>query len=366
MPSTGTLMLNASLFDVGSSDNCTDDLNLQISTIDGNGNLISGPATGLPFNENNIGANNIVLTVTDAAGNTSDCSTILLLQSNPPQIIRGKIFVDENEDCTYDTGEMGLDTWQVKLEAIDDTLATDPGIVVLPPDFTIDAEGNYTITLPEDFIFFTPDSSVVNVNNLNPYLRVSLATGFNYGQNCDYNYFINSTTNILDTIEIDFPVQVIEDCPQLSVDVAVPYLRRCFDNTYTVNYCNFGNIEATDAYIEVDFDAFLNINSSTLPWTAIDGTTYRFDLGNVPAAECGSFEVNVTVSCDAVLGQTHCVQANIYPNVLCDLMSPDWSGASIDITGTCDGNEVRFLITNVGDNDMNDDAQFIVIEDFIM
>ena len=76
--------------------------------------------------------------------------------------------------------------------------------------------------------------------------------------------------------------------------------------------------------------------------------------------------MNVTVSCDAVLGQTHCVQANIYPDVLCDPMSPDWSGASIDITGTCDGNEVRFLITNVGDNDMNDDAQFIVIEDFIM
>jgi len=366
IPSSGMLTLSASLFNVGSIDNCTDDLNLEISTIDNAGNTISGPASGLPFNANNVGANNVVLTVTDAAGNSSECTTLLLLQSNPPKVITGKIFIDDNDDCTYNAGEQGLNTWGVKLEAIDDTLATNPGIVVLPPSFEIDSEGNYTITLPDDFVFFTLDSSTVSVNNLTPYLRVSLATAFNYGQNCDYNYFINSTTNVLDTVEIDFPVQILEDCPQLSVDISTPYLRRCFDNTYYVNYCNFGNIDETDAFLEIEFDSFLIINGSTLPWTSVDGNLYTFDIGIIAAAECGSFEIDFTVSCDAVLGQTHCTEAHIFPDQLCDPVPPQFSGASIEVMGQCDGDQVIFTITNVGDDDMNEPLNYIVIEDFIM
>jgi len=161
---------------------------------------------------------------------------------------------------------------------------------------------------------------------------------------------------------VDFAAQPLDGCPNLQVDVAAPFLRRCFNSTYHIHYCNQGTIPAEDAYVEVTLDPFLSAVGSSIPWTTANGQTYTFPIGDVAVGQCGDFSLTVLVSCDAVLGQTHCTEAHIFPDVICQPVNPLWDGSILDVTGSCDGDSVRFTITNIGD-DMATAVPFIVIED---
>ncbi len=243
----------------------------------------------------------------------------------------GKIFIDSNNNCQFDS-ELGLEGWKVSLEK--DNLyffaATDEN-----GSFTFyGSPGIYDVSL------------VLPQNNLwttcQPQQTVTVVEG-------------EQTT-------ADFPAQALTDCPQLTVDIAAPFLRRCFESTYHVRYCNPGTITAEDAYVEVTLDPFLSAVSSSIPWTTVNGQTYTFPIGDVAVGQCGDFSLTVLVSCDAVLGQTHCTEAHIFPDEICQPVNPLWDGSILNVTGFCDGDSVRFTITNIGD-DMDSPVPFIVIED---
>ncbi|MCB0520330.1 MAG: T9SS type A sorting domain-containing protein [Saprospiraceae bacterium] len=251
--------------------------------------------------------------------------------SNAGQI-SGHIFNDLNNDCQPTANENGLEDWKVKFEG--------NGITYY---HTSDAggaykaylqAGNYTVSLllPQNGLW----TACAPVQNITVVENGAAA--------------------------LDFPAQALFDCPAMTVDLSSPFLRRCFNSNYYVHYCNNGTEAAQNAYVEVTFDPFLEVQSSSIPWSAVSGNTYTFPLGNVGLGECGDFYVDVVVSCDAVLGQTHCSEAHIYPDANCIPLSPLWDGSDLEVTGTCDGDSVRFLIVNKGD-DMAEPAGFIVIED---
>ncbi|MDO8971407.1 MAG: hypothetical protein Q7U74_12010, partial [Saprospiraceae bacterium] len=150
----------------------------------------------------------------------------------------------------------------------------------------------------------------------------------------------------------------------MQVDLSTPILRRCFNNYYTVQYCNNGTEMAENARIEVQFDPFFIIVSSTHPWSEVTGNTYTFELGDVPSGACKDFKVVFILSCDAVLGQSHCSEAQIFPDTIC---SPNlaWNGASLRVLGFCAGNEVKFVIANEG-ADMAVPSNYIVVEDILV
>jgi uncharacterized repeat protein (TIGR01451 family) len=168
-----------------------------------------------------------------------------------------------------------------------------------------------------------------------------------------------------DTVTRHFPVQVLIECPSLQVDISAPFLRRCFESRYTVYYCNTGTIAQEDAYVEVELDDFLTFIDAGLPVATQDGTFYTFELGTVEPGECGQFFIDVEVSCDALLGQTHCTAARIFPEAFCD-ESSGWSGASVAAEGVCAGDSVRFTLRNVGTAPTFDGLQYIVIEDQVI
>ncbi len=170
----------------------------------------------------------------------------------------------------------------------------------------------------------------------------------------------------LPATELDIPVQSTVDCPLMQVDVSTPFLRRCFNNVYNVNYCNIGTIEAINPSIEIELDPFLSVVSSSATYTINSEGLYVFNLANLESGDCGSFSINTFLDCDnTVLGQTHCVTAHGYPDVLCTPPDANWSGASLKITGDCNGSEVQFNIENLGE-DMLMESQYIVIEDAVM
>ena len=92
----------------------------------------------------------------------------------------------------------------------------------------------------------------------------------------------------------------------------------------------------------------------------------RFEVGDLDVAQCGFFYLQVQVSCQAALGQTHCTEARIYPNGNCVPPDQNWSGASLRVTSRCNPDSVRFNIKNVGQADMQSASDYIVVEDAVM
>jgi len=87
----------------------------------------------------------------------------------------------------------------------------------------------------------------------------------------------------------------------------------------------------------------------------------------VAIGECGNFNIEIILDCDSTaLGQTHCVEAHIFPDQICTTPPAGWSGANIEVEGSCDGQNVTFQIKNTGSGNMTETSHYIVIEDVIM
>ena len=267
---------------------------------------------------------NILLVKTDGLGT---------IYSNA---IQGSVINDENENCLEDQGEPGYKNWLIRA----DGPRTFYGIT--------DSLGNY---------FIDVDTGVYEVQVLTP---------IPYWEACNPISYVN-LSNFQDTSSIDFILQDTVNCPLLEVDISTPFLRRCFENTYNVYYGNIGTATSENTMVVIEFDDFLDINSSTIPWLSIEGNTYTFEVDDLAPGEVGSFKVNATVNCDnAVLGQTHCVTAHIYPDSLCVDPDPNWDGASLIVTGTCEEDSVRFIVRNIGLGDMDEPVPYLVVEDNVM
>ena len=159
-------------------------------------------------------------------------------------------------------------------------------------------------------------------------------------------------------------------CTDLEVDISTPYLVPGSANQYTVRYCNHGNELAIGAFVEVRLDPnLLFITSSPFVGVPI-GDFYRFEVGNLDFGDCGEFTIETILQNTVEDQQTHCVEANIFPNTICDEDDPVWDGASIKVTAVCDQSgpqdSVRFQIENQGNFPMLSPLGFIVIEDQIL
>ena len=248
--------------------------------------------------------------------------------------IQGKVTIDDNNNCLFDAGEIPFAGYLV--QAVGDQ--TFFGFTDANGEYVINAlEGDYEVSvIGYDPILWTPCVDIENV-----------------------------TVVINDIAFADFSIEKLIDCPLLEVQIATPLIRRCFDGYYTVNYCNNGTVLAEDASILVTLPEFMTILDAPA-YTDNGDNTYTFEIGDIDFGECGSFTIIINTSCDAILGQTLCATAEIFPQDPCQPINPIWSGASLEITADCDGNEVIYQITNVGTGDMTAPTEYIVIEDGVM
>ena len=252
-------------------------------------------------------------------------------------IIYGNVFSDFTPNCSQDSTEAGIPGWIVS--------AT--GTITR---YTLtDSLGNYEFQL---------DTGIY---------AIEVEVPSSYWDPCQASYAVQLNGSF-DTIALDIPVQPEVDCPLLSVNISTPFLRRCFENVYSVEYCNNGTALATNATIAVDFDPFLQVDTSSIPVPYTHtGNQFTFDVGNLDLFDCGRFKVRTLLDCDStVTGQTHCVEAHIFPDTICQPIDPGWDGSSIEVDGACEGDTAVFLITNVGQGDMDGPQRYVIIEDHLI
>jgi uncharacterized repeat protein (TIGR01451 family) len=236
--------------------------------------------------------------------------------------LHGYVYDDVNNNCSLDSGEYVM------------------------ANRVIQVMGNQT--------FWTSTNSNgyywlrVDTGNYQMILHPSINTAYWQVASCGNDTVQLSIPNQNTTIDTSFAHNAIAYCPLLNVELSTPFLRRCFNSMYYVHYCNTGTTAANNAYIDIDFDSYLVLDTNNIPvnWTFLSGNTYRFDIGNVNIGQCGTVPLTVYVSCSAVLNQTHCSNAQIYPTSNCLL--PTWTGAIINVNAACVNDSVIFTISNTG------------------
>ncbi len=252
-------------------------------------------------------------------------------------VVHGNVYEDLNLDCAPAADEAGIAEWVLSASGS------------ITRHAMTDSAGNYIFYLDTgayDIQVFPPNS---------------------YWEPCQDQVSIELFWS-MDTVEVDFPIQPEIICPLLSVNISTPFIRTCFPNNYTLQYCNNGTDVAEDAYVEVNFAPDFVIDTASVPFSR-NGNLITFQLGDVDLFDCGMISIYTVLdpSCDSTyLGQTHCVEAHIYPDSLCQPIDPNWDGSSIEIDASCAGDSVQFTITNVGQGDMTDVQRFIIIEDHIV
>lgn len=277
----------------------------------------------------------------DAGGQViGSCEQAIIFPFYQNITVSGKAYVDTLQNCLYDTGEQGVAIFDI----VATKLPSNEEISVTPG-----SDGSYVLNLEINGL----DSVVI--------VRYNLPPGFS--TSCPTTLAIPAITPTQQFV-FDVGLQSVSDCPLMDVNMSTPFLRRCQNNTFYIKYCNNGFYAAEDAYVTVEFDPLFQVTDATIPWSAVNGNTYTFDLGDVPPFFCETFTITAMLNCDATLGQTLCNTVNIYPHNECD--GENWDGPIVETTAICDGDSVVLSVWNIGTQSMAEEKQYIVIEDVIM
>lgn len=227
--------------------------------------------------------------------------------------LEGSIFWDKSQDCVFQSGEPPSDHFIIKASGKRDILGTS------------DTSGKFLMRL---------DTGTYQIKVFSPN---------NYWEACPSQIDIVALPN--DTSSIEFAMQETVSCPYLSVSVSTPFLRRCFPGTYNVNYCNRGTALATKVQISVQLDSFMLFTSSSIPFSLMNNV-YTFSINDLEPGDCGSFSINFTLSCEAELGMTHCINVSILPDTIC-------------VDGIANLTHTKECQINKGSYDPNDKRAFV-------
>jgi uncharacterized repeat protein (TIGR01451 family) len=154
-------------------------------------------------------------------------------------------------------------------------------------------------------------------------------------------------------------------CPAPDISIHAPRLRPGSSNQKIyVQACNLsigtGIIE--NPYVIVELDSMLTVQSASLAYTNLGNNLYRIDLNDIYPGYCGNFWLACHLSNNAIIDQTLCMNAKLYPTDICTFdtiptpyptgyVSPcllPWDNSSLQIEGTCINDSVRFVIHNTG------------------
>lgn len=149
-----------------------------------------------------------------------------------------------------------------------------------------------------------------------------------------------------DSVQLDLGLRPLASCAYLTIEIASERLRRCFSNTYYIQYANEGSSPAKAAKVTITLDSLLEYESADLPLLARQGRAFTFSVGDLPPNTKGAFRLKVKVSCMAPLGFEHCTTADIGPAQPCP----------VELNPANNAKECR---VNTGAFDPNDKQAFV-------
>ena len=257
--------------------------------------------------------------------------------------IKGKITLDENEDCIADLGEPDAQFWSLRLNFGSDQI-----------NLKTNNAGEYKVFVPSG-----------------TYSLKALPWNNNFGICGSVERQVSLTGTAPQTQNEDFVVFPKIDCAQMSVTIGGEAVRPCTTSVFSVYYRNEGTITANDVSIDVTLDPALEYLDAFPAPTSISGNILHFELGDVSPADIHScynraIRIWAMPSCSLGIGQQVCIKANITPTPCLDPLS--WQGAIVAVDGECatDSDSIRFRIRNIGNAANVTALDFVITEDQIV
>jgi alpha-tubulin suppressor-like RCC1 family protein len=194
---------------------------------------------------------------------------------------------------------------------------------------------------------------------------VTIDTTGKWRPTCDVTQSFTVTDPDGFTFAPSFGMISTEPCSEPTVSINIPFMRPGFSGQKAyVQACNdyIATGALADGYVDVALDELITVDAASMGYTALGDNTFRFDVGTLNPGQCVSFDMSTTLSVSAVLGQTLCMEALLFPveNCVLDTLPtptpPDftpctlpWDKSSILVEGACVDGEIIFTITNTGD-----------------
>lgn len=252
--------------------------------------------------------------------------------------VRGRVHYSPDGCNPYEPGDLGLEGWLVRAES---ETATFFG--------STDSLGRYALQI---------DTGTYTVSLLQKNDRWDI---------CNPVAIVVDFTETYDSTRQDFALLPAVDCPLLEVELSAGPAIACEDQIITVGYGNRGTTVAEGVSLTIEMDELLAYSSSTLPVNDQDGQLLSFELPDLPPETKGSFELTVSVACAGVTDQQALsTEARILPDYDCAPVDPTWNGSSIQVSSACDGDSIRFTISNPTPNELPGPLAYIVVEDQVM
>jgi uncharacterized repeat protein (TIGR01451 family) len=268
-----------------------------------------------------------------------------IVKFNQPKI-SGLIWNDLNANCIKDINEYGVNGISLTINPGNNIIQSYNNGVWELDSLPI---GNYTATIDTTNLNWTPTCPITQS------FQITNSNSFSQGP----------SFGLLNTIP----------CSSPEITIFAPFLRRCFSNQIVyVQACNdnAASVPLDSSFVVVTLDTLLTVNSASLPFTALGNNTYQFQTGTLNPGQCVNFTLSTTVSCNATLGQTLCMNAELFPVDGCVLDSipsgPNWDSipsegalgglpqpclgpwdqSSLSVNGWCQNDSIYFTVTNTG------------------
>ncbi len=272
--------------------------------------------------------------------------------------LNGLVYLDESLDCNRQNDEIPLGGQLIRIRGVDVPEREYFAYTSFATSNTSAGAGTWSIALPSG------------------QYTVELIAPNELFDACATNQVFTVTADaVLPAIDLGLQADPELACPRVTVDVNVPLIRRCFNSPVWVRYENTGAVVAENTLITVTVDEFadgvFSFNGQTPSSIVQDPITGIFTLtwaiGDLAPFAGGLLSFMVyTCNPDAPLGAAACITATAEPNNPCPPADPNWTGASLRVTGECQGDSVVFRLRNVGDADMSIDLSYIVVEDGVI
>ena len=259
--------------------------------------------------------------------------------------INGYVWLDLNANCVKEGSET------VMIDGIN--LTIQPGNYIcqtIDGIWSLDSLpiGNYTVTID--------------------------TTNLNWNSTCPINQTFTVTNPNAFTDGPNFGLISTNPCTDPEISIYAPSLTPCLPNQMVyVQACNQVTATASldSTYVEVELDSLIILTAASLPYTALGNNVFQFQTGNIAPGQCVNFNITTTVNCNAVLGLTLCMDANLYPVEPCvlDTIPSDppsgggtggtlgglpqpctlpWDQSSLSVDAWCQNDSIYFTITNTG------------------
>jgi uncharacterized repeat protein (TIGR01451 family) len=288
-------------------------------------------------------ANNFASSTSQNAFGGGLCDVFLAKFKKP--LVSGRIFNDINSNC---------------LKEFNEPLLSNNNVIIQPGNLIVQSQ---------DGIWFIDSLAVGS------YSATIDTTNLNWNIPCPITQYFNVLTPYTYYNCADFALTANNLCSNPEITIIAPNLTRCFSNQIVyVHACNDNSASASldSSFVIVTLDTLLTVNSASLPFTALGNNVFQFQTGTLNPGQCVDFTLSTTVSCNATLGQTLCMNAELFPVENCALdtlpSGPNWDNipsegalgglpqpcldpwdqSSLSVDGWCQNDSIYFTVTNTG------------------